>query len=401
MELALGDVRVLDLTHHIAGPSCTKLLADFGADVLKIERPEGDPARNMGPFFHDEPHPEKSGWFLHLNTNKRSITLNLKSPLGAAILKELAKRADVLVENFRPGTMERLGLGHEALRAVNPRLVMTSLSNYGQTGPYRDYAGTDLTLFAWGGPMYSNTRDERYPLRLPGEATQVHAGYMAATATLIGLFGRNGAGRHIDISIFETQAASVDRRLTMHLAFQYHGYIFPKSDARGQGFPCGVYPCKDGFVNVWGGMQFFPLSARMIGHPELASDPYWAQRESQLNAERHDEFDARHFLPWLVEQTKLEFLAAARKAGILSGAVFTIEDLVKDPHFKARQFFTPADHPMTGPVRYTGPIVKMPETPARIRSTAPLLGQHNEAVYCGELGFSHTELAQLRRMGAV
>ncbi len=400
MDLALSDVTVLDLTHYVAGPACTKLLADFGASVLKVERPEGDPCRSLGPFFGDDPHRERSGLFLHLNTNKRSVTLNLKSSLGVEIVRELARDADVVVESFRPGVVDRLGIGFEALRALNPRLVMTSLSNYGQTGPYRDYAGTDLVLYAAGGPMATNTKDERYPLRLPGESTQMHAGYVAAVATLTGLFGVQDGGRHIDCSIFESQAASVDRRLTMSLAFQYHGYQFPKSDARGQGYPQGVYPCKDGFVNIWGGMQFFPLAARMMGMPELASDAYWAPREAQLDPQKQDEFDAI-FLPWITERTKREFLTLARKAGILSGAVFTVEDLARDPHFEARAFFQETSHPATGPVKYAGPIVKMPASPAGVRTAAPLLGQHNEEVYGGQLGFSRQELAQIRRMGVI
>ena len=149
----LSDVRVLDLTHGISGPYCTKLLADFGADVIKVERPGGDYARTLGPFPDDIPHPEKSGLFLFLNTNKRGIVLDLKTPDGVEMLKKLVRDADILVENFRPGVMSSLGLGYETLSAINPNLVMTSISNFGQTGPYRDFLATELTLFAMGGAM--------------------------------------------------------------------------------------------------------------------------------------------------------------------------------------------------------------------------------------------------------
>ncbi len=151
---ALHGVKVLDLTHHIAGPYCTKLLADFGAQVIKIERPGGDPARNMPPFFHDERHPEKSLPFLYLNTAKRSVTLNLKSTRGIHILRELAKDADILVENFSPRVMPSLGLDFPTLRELNPALVMVSISNFGQSGPYRDYKATDMVKYALGGLMY-------------------------------------------------------------------------------------------------------------------------------------------------------------------------------------------------------------------------------------------------------
>ena len=166
-DLALEDVKVLDLTHHVAGPYCTKLLADYGADVIKVERPGlGDSARSMGPFPGDAPHRERSGIFLHLNTNKRGITLDLKSRAGAKVVKELAREVDILVESFRPGTMERYGLGYETLRVVNPGLVMTSISNFGQTGPYRDYRSAEIMVYGMGGEMYSTGLDEREPVKL-------------------------------------------------------------------------------------------------------------------------------------------------------------------------------------------------------------------------------------------
>ncbi|MDY6844318.1 MAG: CoA transferase, partial [Thermodesulfobacteriota bacterium] len=153
-EQALSDVKVLDLAWHIAGPYCTKLLADYGADVIKVERPgEGDLSRKMGPFFKDDPHPEKSGLFLFLNTNKKSITLNLKSEWGKKVIKELVKEVDIVVESFRPGVMARLGFDYETLEEINPKLVMTSLSSFGQTGPYRNFAASDLVIYGMGGSM--------------------------------------------------------------------------------------------------------------------------------------------------------------------------------------------------------------------------------------------------------
>jgi len=154
MEQALSDVKVLDLTRFVAGPYCTKLLADYGADVIKIEKPgEGDPTRRMGPFLGDDPHPDKSGLFLHLNTSKRGITLNLKSEIGKKIFRELVKGVDILVENFSPRVMPGLGLEYEALETLNPRLVMTSISNFGQSGPYRDFKASELILYGMGGAM--------------------------------------------------------------------------------------------------------------------------------------------------------------------------------------------------------------------------------------------------------
>ena len=223
----LADIRIIDLTQGIAGPYCTKLLADFGADVIKVERPDfGDYARTMGPFPSDIVHLEKSGLFLHLNTNKRGMVLDLKTAQGIAVLKELAKKADVLVESFKPGVMARLGLGYEILAELNPNLVMTSVSNFGQTGPYRDYRASEITLFAMGGRMNSSGLPDRYPLKLGGNHVQYQAGNVAAMASLFAWYaqkyGKLG-GQHVDVSIFETQMASFNTRMPGLLQYQYTG----------------------------------------------------------------------------------------------------------------------------------------------------------------------------------
>ena len=226
VETALADLRVLDLTHHIAGPYCTKLLADYGAEVIKIERPDGgDPARRYGPFPHDEPHPEKSALFLHLNTNKRGITLNLKTSAGRDLFTELVRQVDVVVENFSPRVMRNLGFTYETLERLNPGLVMTSISNFGQTGPYRDYKAQDILIYAMGGAMHQTGVAEREPIKMAGNLMQYHGGTMAATATLVGVWGAQiqGIGQHIDVSLFETHAGTVDRRSTFLTAYAYAG----------------------------------------------------------------------------------------------------------------------------------------------------------------------------------
>ncbi|MEE8471140.1 MAG: CoA transferase, partial [Dehalococcoidia bacterium] len=180
-EHALSDVKVLDLTWHIAGPYCTKLLADYGAEVIKVEKPgEGDPTRRMGPFFKDDPHSEKSGPFLHLNTNKKGITLNLKTATGKKILRELVADVDVLVESFRPRVMLGLGLDYPALEKINPGLVMVSISSFGQTGPYRDFKASEIVEYAMGGEMCSTGIADRDPLKIGGNVVQYQAGTTAA-----------------------------------------------------------------------------------------------------------------------------------------------------------------------------------------------------------------------------
>src|SRR4030043_1673381 len=177
LEQALSGVKIIDLTWYISGPYCAKLLADYGAEVIKVEKAgEGDPARRMGPFFKDDPHPEKSGLFLHLNTNKQGITLNLKTATGKKILKELVKDADILVENFRPHVMPGLGLDYETLKKVNPRLVMVSISSFGQTGPYREFKAAEIVEYAMGGEMYSTGIAGREPLKLGGNVGRNQGG---------------------------------------------------------------------------------------------------------------------------------------------------------------------------------------------------------------------------------
>jgi CoA:oxalate CoA-transferase len=177
MDQALSGIRVIDLTWYIAGPYCTKLLADYGADVIKIERPgSGDPARRMGPFLNDEPHPEKSGLFLHLNTNKRGITLNLKTETGKNIFRDLVKKADILVESFSPRVMPSLGIDYKALEKINPKLVMTSISNFGQKGPYRDFKGSELIFQGFGGYMYLVGTSDREPSKKAGNVIQYQLG---------------------------------------------------------------------------------------------------------------------------------------------------------------------------------------------------------------------------------
>src|SRR5579871_1284487 len=207
---ALQGVRVLDLTRHVAGPFCTKLLADYGADVIKIEQPrQGDPARWIGPFAGGMPDPERSGLFLHLNTNKRSVTLNLKSETGRAILLKLLRSTDILVENFRAGVMSSFGLDYASLREINPRLVMTSISNFGQTGPYRDWSASELVLYAMGHEMWGTGAPDAEPAGVANKLNVHLAGQSACAATLCVFYGAqvSGNGQHVDLSIMEVLAA--------------------------------------------------------------------------------------------------------------------------------------------------------------------------------------------------
>ncbi|MFC1885850.1 CaiB/BaiF CoA transferase family protein [Thermodesulfobacteriota bacterium] len=400
-DQALSDVKVLDLTWYVSGPYCTKLLADYGADVIKVERPDGgDPIRHMGPFPQDSPNPEKSALYLHLNTNKRGITINLKDPRGQRIIKKLVKDADILVENFRPGVMARLGLDYDVLSQINPKLVMTSISNFGQTGPYRDFKATDSVAYALGGPMLSTGIPEREPLQLYRHVVQFQAGACASAATLIALYGSDirGSGEVLDISIMETQAGGIDRTPSMRIAYQYTGEVNTRQPTT-QSFASGVLPCKDGYVNLTGGTIFFPKMAAMLGMPELLEHPVYANMVEHAKPEVAEDF-LSILLPWLLQRTKREVWEAAQAQQMLSSPIYNTEDLITDPHYQERSYWVEIDHPMAGKFKYPGAPFKMAETPWRISRPAPLLGQHNEEVL-GEMGYNKEDIVALRQQGAI
>jgi crotonobetainyl-CoA:carnitine CoA-transferase CaiB-like acyl-CoA transferase len=254
-EQTLSGVKVLDLTWYLAGPYCTKMFADFGADVLKVERPpEGDPARNIGPFLGDDAHPEKSVLFANLNLNKKSITLDLKSTGGKETFKELVKDTHILVESFSPGVLARLGLDYERLKKINPTLVMTSISNFGQTGPYRDFKMSELILNGVGGDMYSAGIPRREPLKLGGNCLQYQVGQMAAAATIAAYWVQQdqGIGQYLDISMQEVLATDTNHKSTNLVSWAYSGMglttnVLGRLDPReiaSDITPTGVYPCK-------------------------------------------------------------------------------------------------------------------------------------------------------------
>ena len=401
-DLALDDVKVLDLTHQVAGSYCTKLLADYGADVIKVERPGlGDSARGMGPFPGDVPHREKSGIFLHLNTNKRGITLDLKSRAGANVVMRLAREVDIVVENFRPGTMERFGLDYDALHAVNPSLVVTSISNFGQTGPYRDFRSAEIMVYGMGGEMYSTGLDEREPVKLGVNVHLYQGGGVASVATMGALFASRlqGIGQHVDVSLMETQVGSIDRRMSMLLTYQYTGEVTGRSSLRTAGYPSGVYPCADGYFQITGSRNYFPRAVSMMGYPDFLQDPKWHIPEAQLDPRLQEEFEPM-FLIWTLERSKYEAWHTAQESRVLSAPLNTMEDLAHDPEFLRRGAIAEIYHPEAGPLKYPGRPFVMSESPWTVRRPAPLLGEHNQEVLSG-LGYTREDLVRMRSQGVI
>jgi crotonobetainyl-CoA:carnitine CoA-transferase CaiB-like acyl-CoA transferase len=392
-DRALSGLKVVDLTHYIAGPYCTKLLASFGAEVIKVERLGcGDPARAMGPFLKDEPHPDRSGFFLYLNTGKKSITLNLKTETGVKIFKDLVKDADVLVENFHPRVMPSVALSYETLEATNPRLVMTSISNFGQTGPYRDYKANTLTILAVGGQV-AITGEENRPYKMGGWQAEYMAGIQGFQATLIALLwrGKDGPGQHVDLSIMDVISGNLEGATT---EYPYVGMIRRRKANRfTYGHPVGGYECKDGYVMVIPGLGGMPLLALLLERPELEQDSFFMDRYARQ--ERWQEFDERYMHPYFREHTKRDVYERAQELRMPFALISTIDELPDDPQLKHRQYFVDIDHPVAGKLTYPGAPFKMSET-AWQAERAPLLGEHNEEIYGQRLGYGREELVELR-----
>ena len=405
-EGALEGLRILDLTQGVAGPYCTKLLSDYGADVLKIERPEGgDPARRAGPFPDDEPHPERSGLFLDLNTGKRSVTLNLKTESGQRILRRLAADSDAVVENFRPGTLARLGLSEEQLAELNPAAALVSISNFGQHGPYRDFEADDMLLYAMGGGLAITAYPGREPSRPWLYAPLFLAGAMSASYSLGAITSsvRFGEGERVDLSIQEILASSLDRASQNLMAYSYGGELFVTENCnlRASAFPNGVYggqlPCKDGYVNFLCYPYWWDRFCRMVGREDLIDDSSYS--DNLLDPTFGPQIDALIY-PWLLERTKIEVMDAAQAQGVPVAALNTTADLFADRQLRARGYFVELDHPETGPREYPGAQFKMSETPASIRR-APLLGEHTLEVLTEQLGYTPEDVSILRQRNVV
>jgi crotonobetainyl-CoA:carnitine CoA-transferase CaiB-like acyl-CoA transferase len=403
-EGALADITVLDLTHHVAGPYCTKLLATYGAEVIKIERPgTGDPARQAGPFPGDVPHPEKSGLFLHLNTNKQSVTINLQHARGQALVKALVKQVDVVVENFAPRVLPALGLSYADLEPLNPRLVLTSISNFGQTGPYRDWRAQDIVIYAMGGAMNITGLPEREPLRLALNLMAYQGGNVAATATMTGVLGacRLGTGQHIDVALCEVHAGCIDRRTTSLLGYQYTGEPGYREESIGIGvYPVGVIPCQDGYIQTLVFPQNWERLLTAMGMPELNEDPRFADAFARLQQEQQPAFMAI-FEAWLSRHTRYEAMAKAQAQRLPLTAVNPPSAALQDPHFRERGTFIDVAHPVAGTLPYTHAPFRMAVSPAAPVRPAPLLGQHTDAVLEQRLGLTSSDLAELRQQGVI
>jgi crotonobetainyl-CoA:carnitine CoA-transferase CaiB-like acyl-CoA transferase len=400
MAQPLTGVRVVELAQGVQGPYAAKMFADHGADVVKVEPPGGDVARAAGPFPDDQPHPEQSALFLHLNTNKRSVTLDPSLAEGREVLRQLVKTADIVIESYRPGTLETWGLGFEALRELRPRLVLTSVTPFGQDGPYAGFKGEEIVYYAMGGPMQATGLIEREPVKLAGSVISYQCGTLAAAATMAAFMtasGPDGEAVHVDVSNFESQAASIDRRLTNQVAHSYNGDDGERAATQRFGpLPTGIYPVTDGYVQIITIPAWMPRMLATLDDDELRAAydrPDW-----MAHGELGDAADGVLY-PWLLERTRAQAMADAQANRWPVTALNAPIDVLGDEHFGGRGTFVEVDHPAAGRFRQLGAPFRM-EDGWQLRRPAPLLGEHTAEVY-GELGIDEQALAGLRAAGAV
>ncbi len=397
---ALEGLTVLDFTGNIAGPYATKLLADMGARVIKVERPGGDPARQMAPFLGDEPGPDRSATFQYLNTNKESIVIDLTKPGSRGVVRELMSNADLAVTSSSPRTEEALGIDYATLSSYRD-IPVVAITNFGHEGPYRDYKLSDTVLYAMGGEMYSHGVAEREPLKLGGTAATLQCGAMAAVAAMgaVTEYEVNGVGQLVDVPCFTVQISNVDRRSSSILAYRFSGRIQERAPSAISGVAGGVYPTADGHVEVTASAgNYWNRFAEMIDDDTLR-DPKWNNPAIGFDPNAKSEADAVVY-PWMLSRTSGEVWEAARKAHALVAPLYTGMDLYEDKNFRERGIWTEVEHSELGRLQMLGRPYMFEHTPWRVRSAAPRLGEHTDSIL-REAGFDAGRIAGLRNEGVV
>jgi crotonobetainyl-CoA:carnitine CoA-transferase CaiB-like acyl-CoA transferase len=396
LDLALDNLRVIDLSQGIAGPYCAKLLADCGAEVIKVEPPQGDYVRALGPFPGDIPHHDKGGLFVHLNGNKKSVTLDIETESGRTVLRKLLAKADILVENGPPGYLASMGLGHDDLKGEMPDLIYCSVTPFGQTGPYSAFRGNSLTCMALSGLMYVTGDPDKEPLSTGGDPTEYFAGVTAWVAVLAAVEHRssNGGGQHIDVSMLEALGAADEYNTAMYSS---QGAIRKRFRSRHHipAYPADIFPCRDGHIVVVPGAAGFPLGlAILLEQPELESNQLFINFWMRYIQWRQFEEILR---PYLLEHDWQDLLTRAQELRMPFAPVTSPRLLMESEHLKERGFFHEVDQPQTGRTQIAGPPFKMSETPLR-HGPAPALGQHTHDALL-DLGYDADDARILRERG--
>jgi crotonobetainyl-CoA:carnitine CoA-transferase CaiB-like acyl-CoA transferase len=411
-ESCLSGMRVLDLAQGGA-QICGKMFADLGADVIKVEPPGGDRSGRIAPYYKDIPDPEKSLFWFAYNTNKRSVTLDIETADGKEIFKRLVKVADFVIETYAPGYLDSLGLGYEALSKINPRVIVTSITPFGQDGPKAQYKGSDLTAWACSGGLYATGDRDRPPVWTSFPQPYIHGGVEGCAGSLIAHFHRlkTNEGQHVDVSIQDTFVISTDE--TQILSYEITKNIYRRWGNR-KGYGAGtrqLYPCKDGFIAfrllVRGGKPNTGGMVKQMAEEGMAPDwlvnydwvnNYDMATVTQEEVNRVEGIFGKYFKT----KTKVELLEQAIKLDVQMLPISAPEDIVSSEQWKARNLWIDVEHEeLDDTLTYCGLFNKFSETPGKINRRAPLIGEHNLAVYEEELGYSRKELDVLKSAGVI
>lgn len=401
-ERPLDGVKVLDLSLGLSGGYCTKMLRDLGAEVIKVEpRGTGDDVRGIGPFLNDEANIETSAPFLYLNQGKKSIALDIECPEGASIIKGLAAESDVVVESFKPGHLSGMGMGYAGLAQVNPRLIMASISYFGQDGPYSQYEGSELVAYAFSGYMYITGDPGREPLKAGGYQSEYHGGISAAMAVAAALNYRDltGEGQYIDVSTVEAIASTFEG-VSYYSLLEREGALPRRKGTRlihtssRAPYPSTLLPCKDGWMHVHYSPSFPEGLATLTGNGRLAESDLMTAMAGHA-----DEIDEL-VKDWMKDLTREEVFELSQELRIPFTKVQSIPEVMCDPQNEARDSFREADHPAAGTLRYPGtPLAPWVEGESPER--APLLGEHTDEVLRDSLGMSEADVAGLKGRGII
>ena len=398
----LSGLKVLDLSQRLAGSFCAKILGSYGCEVVKVEPLVGDPIRLKNKSFTKK-HLEKTETplFLHLNAGKKSITLDVSSTKGKGVFLKLVKKFDVITETFQPNYMDKIGLGHNELRRVNPSLIQTSITPFGQTGPYKDFEYTELTIFSTTGAMHREGLPGKYPLKYGGEIAQYFAGSSAAAATVSSLYGRlfNGAGNWIDISIQECMAGH-PHQMARRAAYIYSGQLdqrsSPRTSASGprEPYAIGSFRCKDGFVSFLPlGSRMWPNIAKMIDREDLVENPRY---NTQPKRTEHYEELEEIFQSWLQNKTRAEIFDSVQKSGVPGAPILRSEEVLENEQFNHREFFQTITSSTGEKHKYTGDPFRLSNSKKSDLKPAPSLGQHTEKVLSTYINLTNDEIESLR-----
>ena len=399
----LDGIRVLAFEVQVAGPYCSMMLADHGASVIKVERPEGgDTARGGAPIVKNEKGEAQSGYFLRFNRNKRSLTLNLKSERGRRLFADLAEKSDVVVENFRPGLLDEMGIGFKALSERNPGLVYVCISGFGSMegflGPYSKRPAYDIVAQAMGGLMNTNGQADGPPTWLGVALGDIVSGMNAAYAVMLALYQRTktGRGQYIDIAMYDSMIGLAERSIT---AYSLTGQVLERGRERFMA-PWGPFQCQDGYVGVivategdWAKFCAAIERTDLVGREGATSGP---ARAANMSGWLGDIINA-----WFREQTKARACEKLLAAGLPVGPVQTAQEVFQDPHVASRRLMIDVPDPVLGTVKLVGPVAKLSGDSEPISCPAPLLGQHNEEILAELLGYTSEEIAGLRADGVI